>query len=179
MSQFLPKYRAREYETIFILHPESKNDVVDSVANRCQDVLAKLDGKLLRAENWGRRRLAYPVRKNAKGIYIYLNYLGYQTLVAELERNLRVLDPVIKFMTVKVDEDVNPEARPVADGDISFIARFDDSEVKKISSEKEEVPVAASSDAADTQVTEEASAEDEAADTAAEKTEPASEESVE
>ncbi len=124
MSRTLPKHRAREYETIFIMHPESATDGIDKVAGRCQGVIDKLEGKLLKAENWGRRRLAYPVRKQAKGVYIYLRYLGYQGMVHELERNLRLLDPVLKYLTVKVDEDVDPEARPVSDADISFIPKF-------------------------------------------------------
>ena len=136
MSRPLPKHRARDYETIFILNPESNTDVVDKVAGRCQDVIGRLEGKLLRAENWGRRRLAYPVRKNPKGIYIYLRYLGYQDLVHELERNLRMLDPVIKYLTVKVDEDVNPEARPVSEEDISFLPKYE--EVEEVQAEAPE-----------------------------------------
>lgn len=128
MTQTLPKERAREYETIFILHPDSQSDVVDGIAGRCQDIIKRLDGKLLRAENWGRRRLAYPVKKNQKGVYIYLKYLGYQDLVHELERNFRAIDSVIKFMSVKIDEDVDPAARPVAESDISFISTFVESE---------------------------------------------------
>ncbi len=128
MSNVLPKHRAREYETIFILHPESGAAVIDKVADRCQEVITRLEGKLLRAENWGNRRLAYPVRKNPKGIYIYLRYLGYQDMVHELERNLRMLDTVIKYLTVKVDEDVDPEARPVLKEEISFVPRHEEPE---------------------------------------------------
>ncbi|MBN2341679.1 MAG: 30S ribosomal protein S6 [Deltaproteobacteria bacterium] len=124
MTQVLPKERAREYESIFILHPDSHSDVVDNIAGRCQDIISRLDGKLLRAENWGRRRLAYPVKKNQKGIYIYLKYLGYQNLVHELERNFRAIDSIIKFLSVKIDEDVNPDARPIAESDISFVSTF-------------------------------------------------------
>ncbi len=124
MVQVLPRERAREYESIFILHPDSQSDVVDSVAARCQDIITRLQGKLLRAENWGRRRLAYPVKKHQKGIYIYLRYLGYQDVVHELERNFRAIDAIIKFLSVKIDEDVNPEARPVAETDISFVSTF-------------------------------------------------------
>ena len=128
MDRFLPKHRAREYETIFILNPESATDAVDRVAGRCQDVISRLEGKMLRAENWGKRRLAYTVRKQPKGIFIYLRYLGYDDMVHELERNLRMLDPVIKYLTVKVDEDVNPEARPVREEDISFIPTYEEEE---------------------------------------------------
>jgi small subunit ribosomal protein S6 len=128
MDHVLPIHRAREYETIFILNPDSATDAVDRVAGRCQDIISKLDGKMLRAENWGKRRLAYTVRKQPKGIFIYLRYLGYEDLVHEIERNLRMLDPVIKYLTVKVDEDVDPEARPAREEDISFVPTYEESE---------------------------------------------------
>jgi len=124
MTQVLPKERAREYESIFILHPDSQSNVIDNISGRCQDIISRLNGKLLRAENWGRRKLAYPVKKNQKGIYIYLKYLGYQDLVHELERNFRAIDSIIKFLSVKIDEDVNPDARPVNESDISFVSTF-------------------------------------------------------
>lgn len=124
MDRSLPKHRAREYETIFILNPESATEVVDRVAGRCQDVISKLEGKLLRAENWGKRRLAYTVRKHPKGIFIYLRYLGYEGMVHELERNLRMLDPVIKYLTVKIDEDVDPTTRQTSEEDVTFTATF-------------------------------------------------------
>lgn len=140
MTQVLPKERAREYESIFILHPDSQADVVDTIAGRCQDIINKLDGKLLRAENWGRRRLAYPVKKNAKGIYIYLKFLGYQNLVHELERNYRAIDSIIKFLSVKIDEDVNPDARPVSDSDISFVSTFIENEDHATEAVAEDAP---------------------------------------
>jgi small subunit ribosomal protein S6 len=126
MEQKLPAHRAREYETIFIVHPDAGTEVIDRVAGRCREVVGRLSGKLIKAENWGRRRLAYPVRKNSKGIYIYLRYLGYSDMVHEIERNLRMLDPVIKYMTVKIDEDVDPAARPAREEDISFMAQYDE-----------------------------------------------------
>jgi len=128
MDRSLPKHRAREYETIFILNPDSATEVVDRVSGRCQEVIAKLEGKMLRAENWGKRRLAYTVRKHPKGIFVYLRYLGYGGMVHELERNLRMLDPVIKYLTVRMDEDVNPETRLVRDEDISFVPTYEESE---------------------------------------------------
>jgi len=140
MDRSLPKHRAREYETIFILNPDSATEVVDRVAGRCQDVITKLEGKMLRAENWGKRRLAYTVRKHPKGIFIYLRYLGYEGMVHELERNLRMLDPVIKYLTVKMEENVNPETRTVREEDISFIPTYE-------GDEHEPAPVAFAEDA--------------------------------
>lgn len=122
MAQVLPKHRAREYETIFIMHPEVPADSIEQVAGRLTDVVDKLDGKLIRVENWGKRRLAYSVKKQNKGVYVYLRYLGYSDLVNEMERVMRMLEPVLKYLTVKVEEDVNPEARPTED--ISFMPSY-------------------------------------------------------
>jgi small subunit ribosomal protein S6 len=126
MPQPLPKHRAREYETIFILNPEISTDDMEQIAGRLTDVIDRLDGKLLQAENWGRRRLSYPVRKFPKAFYIYLRYLGYSDMVAEMERNMRMLEPVLKYLTVKLDEDVDPTARPVNEEEISFLPRVDE-----------------------------------------------------
>lgn len=125
MATPLPKHRAREYETIFVIHPDTPTEVVDQIANRLTDVISRLEGKLLKAENWGKRRLAYPVGKQMKGTYIYLKYLGYSDMVYEVERNIRMLEPVIKHLTVKLEEDVDPASRTVREEEISFVPQFE------------------------------------------------------
>ncbi len=126
MAEPLPAHRAREYETIFIVHPETPADTMDQIAERISDVVKRLNGKLLKAENWGKRRLAYPVKKQQSGFYIYVRYLGYSDMVFEIERNLRMIEPVIKYLTVKVDEDVNPDSRTVTEADISFAPQIEE-----------------------------------------------------
>ena len=126
MAEPLPAHRAREYETIFIVHPETPAETMDQIAERVTDVISRLEGKLLKAENWGKRRLAYPVKKQQAGYYIYVRYLGYADMVHEIERNLRMLEPVIKYITVKIEEDVNPDARPVIESDISFVPQVEE-----------------------------------------------------
>jgi small subunit ribosomal protein S6 len=126
MAEPLPKHRAREYETIFIVTPEATSEKIDQIANRVTETIDKLDGKLLKAENWGKKRLAYPVKKQKQGFYIYLKFLGYSDMVFELERNLRMMEPVIKHLTIKIEEDVNPESKIVTESDISFIPRVEE-----------------------------------------------------
>ena len=141
MAQPLPKHRAREYETTFIINPEATTASIEQITGRITDTIDKLDGKLLRAENWGKKRLAYPVRKNHKGYYLYLKYLGYSDLVHEIERNLRMLEPVIKYLTVKIDEDIDPSSRTVREEDISFLPQFEeeaDAEEKEASPAREQ-----------------------------------------
>ncbi len=103
---------SREYETIFILTPDTPNDGVAKVNDRVKGIVESMGGQVLKVDNWGKRRLAYEVEKQLKGIYLYWQYLGTSGLVEELERNLRMLDPVIRYMTVKLDADIDPNARP-------------------------------------------------------------------
>ncbi len=95
---------AREYETIYVLRPDAGREASENISTRVLDVISKQHGSLTRVENWGYRKLAYPVRKHARGVYVYLKYVGDGRLVSELERNLRLQDSVLKFQTVKIGD---------------------------------------------------------------------------
>ena len=110
----------REYETIFILRPDTNQEGIHSVNTRIRGVVEGLGGRLLKLDNWGKRKLAYEVKKQLKGIYLYWQYLGTSGTVEEIERNLRMLDNVIRYYTVKIDEDIDPTARPDAVDDEAF-----------------------------------------------------------
>lgn len=111
---------AREYETIYILRPNTPNEGVAEVNTRIKGVIEGMGGKIIKIDNWGKRRLAYEVAKERKGIYLYWLYLAQPGVVEETERNLRMLDSVIRYLTVKVDEDVDVTARPTELDDSSF-----------------------------------------------------------
>jgi small subunit ribosomal protein S6 len=111
---------SREYETVYILRPNTSNEGVAEVNNRIKGVIEGMGGKVVKIDNWGKRRLAYEVAKERKGIYLYWLYLAQPGVVEETERNLRMLDSVIRYLTVKVDEDVDVEARPIEIDDTSF-----------------------------------------------------------
>jgi small subunit ribosomal protein S6 len=112
--------RKREYETIYILRPDSTSDVIAQVNQKVRGVIEAGGGNLLKIDNWGKRKLAYEVKKQLKGIYLYWQYLGTTGVVEEIERNLRMLDQVIRYYTVKVDENVDPSAKPAAIDDETF-----------------------------------------------------------
>src|SRR5262252_6709734 len=104
--------RKREYETIYILRPDITNEVIGQVNTKVRGVVEAGGGTLLKVENWGKRKLAYEVQKQMKGIYLFFSYLGTAGLVEEVERNLRLTDPVIRYYSVKIAENVDPAGRP-------------------------------------------------------------------
>jgi small subunit ribosomal protein S6 len=101
--------RSKEYETIYVLRPDVDADTADKVQARVNEVVLRELGKLVKVEGWGRRKLAYPVAKHRKGVYVYVKYVGQGGLVGELERNLKLQDAVLKFQTVLTREAVDPE----------------------------------------------------------------------
>jgi len=112
--------RAREYETIYILKPDVDAESADKVGQRVQEVVARESGKLTKVELWGRRRLAYDIAKHKRGVYVYLKYLGDGKVVAEVERNLRLADGVLKYQTVLVGNDLELGAVEVQSDDVKF-----------------------------------------------------------
>src|ERR1044071_4903164 len=111
---------AREYETIYILRPNTPNEGVAEVNSRIKGGIEGMGGKVIKVDNWGKRRLACEVAKERRGIYLYWQYLAQPGVVEETERNLRMLDSVIRYLTVKVDEDVDVGARPTEIDDSSY-----------------------------------------------------------
>jgi small subunit ribosomal protein S6 len=115
-------HRVREYETIYVLRPDVARDSQERIAARLTEVVARENGKLTSLENWGRRQLAYTVSKFRRGVYVYLKYLGGGVLVAEVERNLRMLDDVLKYQTVQVGTEIDLETVQVAPESVAFEA---------------------------------------------------------
>lgn len=99
--------RLREYETIYLMKPDVTKESAGKIAARIDEVVKKLDGKLTLVETWGRRQLSYTVGRYKRAVYVYFKYVGGSGLVAELERNLRMLDDVIKFQTVLLNPEVD------------------------------------------------------------------------
>ena len=99
--------KSREYETIYILRSDVDADTAEKVQGRVAEVVGRDNGKLVKVESWGRRKLAYPVGKQKKGVYIYVKYVGKGGLVQEVERNLKLQDSVLKFQTVLTNEEVD------------------------------------------------------------------------
>ena len=100
-----------EYELVTIFRPDLEDAALKADVEKIEGVVSDNGGTLLITDDWGKRKLAYPVRKHQKGHYVLVSFLSAPTLITELERNLRIMEPVIRFLTSKVGDDVDIEAR--------------------------------------------------------------------
>ena len=94
----------RKYETIFILDPDLEEEQALSTIEKVKGIITQTNGEILKVEDWGKRKLAYEVKKKAKGHYVLIHFSGSPASLSELERNFRVMDAVIKFQSVRLDE---------------------------------------------------------------------------
>jgi small subunit ribosomal protein S6 len=104
---------AREYETIYLLKAETPDDQVEEIKERLRGVVSRQGGKVIRFTNQGKRKAAFPVAKNQRALFMHCLYVGQPGLVAEFERNLKMLDQVTKYQSVKLADGVDFDARQV------------------------------------------------------------------
>jgi small subunit ribosomal protein S6 len=101
----------REYETIYILRPDLTDDEVAGVKEKVANIFSREEGHVLHQDVWGKKKLSYEIKKQPKGIYIHLSYLGGPATTNEIERNLRLMEPVLKYQTLRVAKDVDVDRR--------------------------------------------------------------------
>lgn len=92
-----------KYETLFIVNPSVEDAGIKDLIQRFSDLINS-DGKVESTEVVGKKKLAYPVKKCAEGIYVLINFESEGTIISELERNFRITDEVIKFIVIRKDE---------------------------------------------------------------------------
>lgn len=100
----------RHYEMVYILRTDIGEDVVTKLRERIDGIVEAHSGKVVKFDNWGKRKLAYEIDKNPKGVYHYFQFYSDSNCVAELQRNLKIHEAVLKYMAVLVDSDIEPEA---------------------------------------------------------------------
>jgi len=92
-----------EYEIIFILQPNLSEEEAEAVIKSFEQVLTDQKATLVKSERWGKKRLAYRVRRFWEGYYVFFEYVAQNAALVELERRLRIHDHVIKYLSVKKD----------------------------------------------------------------------------
>lgn len=96
----------RKYEVIYLVQPEATDEERQKISDRVDLVIEEGDCWLAEREDWGKRKLAYEINKQNKAYYTYLTLLSAPGVTAELERVLRLLDGVIRFMTIKLEDNI-------------------------------------------------------------------------
>lgn len=90
----------RTYEHIFIVHPEVVGDDYAAILDKFKNILTEQDANILKVDEWGARKLAYPVKKQSRGSYVLINFEAAAPVIAEFERRLRLDEKIIKFQTI-------------------------------------------------------------------------------
>ena len=98
----------RIYEVLFILRPDVPEEEIDGIVEPLKTVVTAGGGTVDKVDKWGKRRLAYRVQRAREGIYILMQFSTEKSadMVKEIERRLRVADTVMKFLTVRIDQDL-------------------------------------------------------------------------
>jgi small subunit ribosomal protein S6 len=101
--------RLREYEVVYVLAPNADNAEAERLNAKVTEVVSSYGGKLVKLDNWGRRKLAYPINRNSRGIFIYAKYVARPGVVAEIERNLRIADSVLRYQSTLLRKEIEGE----------------------------------------------------------------------
>ena len=99
----------RKYETVFISDPDLQDQARADLFDKVKNIIAQKNGVFLNFDEWGNKKLAYEINKKLRGHYTCVTYGGTGDLIKELERNFRLSDDVMKFMTLLLSDDVTAE----------------------------------------------------------------------
>ena len=99
----------RRYETIFIVRADLQPDEAAGVIDRYTGIIGDMDGTIIKVENWGKRRLAYPIEKKREGVYVRVDFAARYEVVSEVERNFKIDENILRFQTVKLADAVDME----------------------------------------------------------------------
>ena len=97
----------RRYETIFILRPDSGDPQIKETIKRYEGIINAGSGEMIETEEWGSRELAYKIKGERRGFYVRLDYVSPGPVMNEVERNLRLSDAVLRYLSVLVDDDAD------------------------------------------------------------------------
>ncbi|NPA06250.1 MAG: 30S ribosomal protein S6 [Chloroflexi bacterium] len=102
--QVQPVRRIRPYELVFIAHPDLDEKTLIQLVERVKNEITRLDGTIRSTKMWGKRPLAYPIRKRREGYYVFMEMDMPADSMPSLERFLRLQEPIMRFLFVRQDE---------------------------------------------------------------------------
>ena len=102
------------YETMYILRPDINDEAVDNIICKYQGMINEKGGEVLETQHRGKRRLAYEINRYREGIYIQMNYQAPGETIAPMERDMRLSEDIIRYLTLVVDKPQEPGAEDEA-----------------------------------------------------------------
>ena len=132
----------RRYETIFIVRPSLGEDDYTSIIDRTSGIIKDFDGTMLTIDKWGLKKLAYDIKKETQGFYVYLEYASTPDAVNEIERIFRIEDKVLKYLTIKLDDHYTPgeDVETTVSSSAPEEPAAKESETEEFDAEQEETP---------------------------------------
>ena len=112
------------YESLFIIRPSVSDEETTALIEKMKAVADKTGAQFIKSENWGKKKLAYEVKRERKGTYVYFYFKAPNITVGELERSYRLEDTIIKFLTVHLEKELVP--RTAARDAIGGVCRWPD-----------------------------------------------------
>ena len=103
----------KRYETAILFDPELPEDARKEFLGKLTGVIASFQGEVLRTDDWGNRKLAYPIRKRSNAFYTFLLYTGTRGVVEEVERNIKIFDGILRHLTTVHTAELKP-VKPAA-----------------------------------------------------------------
>lgn len=100
--------KAPGYETVYIARTESTEADLENLKKKLSGIVTQHQGEVAFTEDWGKRKLAYTIKRETKGHYQFFVYTGNNQTVSEIERTLRIQENVIRFITVRLDKPFDP-----------------------------------------------------------------------
>ncbi len=120
--------KLRHYETFYLLQPNLNEEERSSISEKLQTIITERKGQVVSVDPWPLQKLAYKVQKQTQGYYVLMEYGATADTISELERNLRLDEAVMKFITVKKSDSFDPEAAQKAKNESEAAAAGSESE---------------------------------------------------
>lgn len=102
----------RRYEVIFIVNPDLSSEEMDSVLEKYKGIITSQKGSIIKLDTWGIMNMAYRIRKHTKGYYVLMDFVGGAAVGKELERNFKIDDRILRYLTVKIADKFEMAAPP-------------------------------------------------------------------
>ena len=99
----------RHYETTYILRPNLGEDQFTEIIERTNAIITDDNGSIIEVDRWGIKKLAYEIKKETQGYYVYVNYAAHGTTVNEIERIFRIDDRLLRYLTIKLADAIDAE----------------------------------------------------------------------